>query len=285
MSHYVIGDVHGHADALRTLLEKVGLDPRRDRLWLVGDLVNRGPDSPGVLRLTRSLAERMAERFVAVLGNHDVHLLALVEGLAELRARDTVQDVLEAPDRDELLAWLRALPLLHREARGPAGGGNAEDLVLVHAGLRPEWTLDEAERRARRVEAKLRDPEARRLLLPRETPEEVAGERAPNAETDWEALRRDFQVFVHLRTLTRAGEECDFSGPPDEAPDGCIPWFRMPERRSSGAKIFSGHWAALGLHRENGVTALDSGCAWSGCLTALRLDDGEVVQQGCSAER
>lgn len=237
-------------------------------MWLVGDLVNRGPDSSGVLRLGRDLAERMGERFVAVLGNHDVHLLALAEGLAEHRARDTVQDVLDAPDRDELLAWLSARPLLHREG----------DRLLVHAGLLPAWAPRDAEKRARRVEERLRDPEGRRLLLPREAP--------PGIDEEERTLRRDFQVFVRLRTLTREGEECDFAGSPDEAPAGCIPWFRMPGRRSTGIRIFCGHWAALGLHHENGVTALDSGCAWDGCLTALRLDEeqdegGEVLQVGC----
>lgn len=266
--HFVVGDVHGHADALRRLLDRIGLDAERDRLWLVGDLVNRGPDSPGVLRLARDLAGWMGERFVAVLGNHDVHLLAVAEGLAELRTRDTVQDVLDAPDRDGLLGWLRARPVLHREG----------DRLLVHAGLLPAWTPEEAEERARRVEERLKDPEGRRLLLPREDPTGI--------DEEGRGLRRDFQVFVRLRTLTPEGEECDFSGSLDELPADCIPWFRMSGRRSAGIRIFCGHWAALGLHFENRVTALDSGCAWSGSLTALRLDDeqggdGEVLQVGC----
>jgi bis(5'-nucleosyl)-tetraphosphatase (symmetrical) len=267
-THYVIGDIHGHAEVLRRLLERCGFDPDRDRLWLVGDLVNRGPDSPGTLRLACDLDRRMGDRFAAVLGNHDAHLLALAEGLASLRGRDTVEDVLEAPDREELLTWLGGLPLLHLEG----------DRLLVHAGLMPEWTPEEAERRARRVEDRLRDPEGRRLLLPREL-EATAGE---TADPSLEELRRDFQVFIRLRTLTRNGELCDYSGPLDEVPDGCVPWFRIPRRCSAGVEVYFGHWAALGLHRRPRIAALDTGCAWNGCLTALRLDDGAVFQEGCA---
>lgn len=263
----MIGDVHGHAEVLARLLERCDFDPDRDRLWLVGDLVNRGPDSPGTLRRVRDLHRRMGERFAAVLGNHDAHLLALAEGLAELRNRDTVEDVLDAPDRSELLTWLGGLPLVHREG----------DRLLVHGGLRPEWTPEEAERRARRVETRLRDPEGRRFLLPREFPSE--GTVPPDATL--EELRRDFQVFIRLRTLTRDGEPCDYSGPLDEVPAGCRPWFQMPHRRSAGVHVYFGHWAALGLHRQPRIAALDTGCAWKGCLTALRLDDGAVFQEGC----
>lgn len=271
MAHYVIGDLHGHAEILRRLLSRIDFDTDRDRLWMVGDLVNRGPDSPGTLRLARDLDRRMGERFTAVLGNHDAHLLALAEGLAELRGRDTVTDVLDAPDREELLSWLGGLPLVHREG----------DRLLVHAGLLPEWTPDEAVRRARRVEERLRDPEARRLLLPRE----LAAEDLPEASMNIaqiEELRRDFQVFIRLRTLTRSGELCDYSGPLEEIPEGCVPWFQMPHRRSAGVDVFFGHWAALGLHRQPRIAALDTGCAWNGCLTALRLDDGTVFQEGCA---
>lgn len=280
MAHYVIGDLHGHAEVLRRLLSRIDFDTDRDRLWMVGDLVNRGPDSPGVLRFVRDLERRMGERFAAVLGNHDVHLLALAEGLAELRGRDTVTDVLDAPDREELLSWLGRLPLVHREG----------DRLLVHAGLLPEWTPDEAVRRARRVEERLRDPEARRLLLPRELPDdpdlevETPDAEPAEAELDFaevEDLRRDFQVFIRLRTLTRSGELCDYSGPLDEIPEGCVPWFQMPHRRSAGVDVFFGHWAALGLHRQPRIAALDTGCAWDGCLTALRLDDGAVFHEGC----
>ena len=281
MPHYVLGDIHGHAEVLRRLLSKLDFDPDRDRLWLVGDLVNRGPDSPAVLRLARELDRRMGDRFVAVLGNHDAHLLALAEGLAELRNRDTVEDVLEAADREELLSWLGGLPLLHRQG----------DRLLVHAGLRPEWTPEEAERRARRVEERLRDPDGRRLLLPRELPGESDPERetaatgTTEAELDFteiEDLRRDFQVFIRLRTLTRDGEPCDYAGPLDEIPDGCVPWFQVPQRRSAGVQVFFGHWAALGFHRQPGIAALDSGCAWNGCLTAVRVDDGALFQEGCA---
>jgi len=264
MAHYVIGDVHGHTEVLHRLLARIDLDPDRDRLWLVGDLVNRGPDSRGALRRARDLERRMGERFAAVLGNHDAHLLAVADGLAELDRRDTLDDVLEAPDREELLAWLKELPLLHREP----------EHLLVHAGLRPEWTPEEAERRARRVEAHLRNPQSRRLLLPREDPDGL--------DAEGEEVRRDFQVFIRVRTLTREGKLCDFTGPLDAVPEGCVPWFEMPNRRSAGVHVCFGHWAALGFHRAPGIAALDTGCAWNGCLTALRLDDGAVFQEGCA---
>lgn len=278
MVTYVVGDIHGHLKAFDRLLARLPLDPDTDSLWLVGDLVNRGPDSPGVLRRARQLEAKLGPRFMAVLGNHDVHLLALAEGLAEMRPRDTLEDVLGADDRDELVAWLGRRPIFHR--RG--------EHLLVHAGLRPEWTPDEAEDRARRVEAWLADLHGRRALLPRQDPSELPAQIRPDPralrrlEGETAEVRADFQTFVRLRTLTADGEPCDFSGAPEEAPPGCIPWFRIPERRSAGSTALFGHWAALGLHREPGVYALDSGCAWEGCLTALRLEDGEIFQTGCS---
>jgi bis(5'-nucleosyl)-tetraphosphatase (symmetrical) len=150
MATYAIGDVHGCFETLRRLLRRVVYDPARDRLWFVGDLVNRGPDSLGVLRW----AAAQGDRIVAVLGNHDLHLLARAEGISAARKRDTLEEILEAPDRDDLLSWLRSRPLLHREG----------EILLVHAGLFPEWTPAEAERLARDVEARLRGEKAPKLL-------------------------------------------------------------------------------------------------------------------------
>lgn len=272
--HWVVGDVHGHHRALEALLQEIDLNPRRDRLWLVGDVVNRGPDSAHVLRRLMALEETMGGRLVSVLGNHDVHLLAVAEGLAEVRPRDTVQDVLDAPDACRLLEWLGRRPVLHRE-------GNH---LLVHAGLQPSWTVAEAEALARRVEERLANPRARRWLFP---PRHALDHEVPRGTGDGgdcrATLRRAFQTFIRLRTLTPDGELCDFSGPLEELPEGCTPWFRMPRRRSRGTTVLCGHWAALGLHRESGVIALDSGCAWGGCLTALRVDDPGLAGNGGKA--
>ena len=201
------------------------------------------------------------DRLTVVLGNHDLHLLARAAGLARAKRRDTLEEVLAAPDRDDLLDWLRRRPLLHRE------GG----YLLVHAGLLPAWTPAEAERLAREVEEELRGDRAERLLrsLRAEPP------RPWRASLSGGARRRlALAVFTRLRTLREDGRLCDdFSGPPEEAPTGCRPWFELPDRRSAGETVIFGHWAALGLLLRGGLAALDTGCAWGRELTALRLDD------------
>jgi bis(5'-nucleosyl)-tetraphosphatase (symmetrical) len=260
MPTYVVGDVHGCFETLQRLLADCGFDHGRDRLWLVGDLVNRGPESLEVLRWARDLDRRLGERMVAVAGNHDLHLVSRHAGVAAAKRRDTLDAVLAAPDADELVDWLRRRPLLHREG----------DQLLVHAGLLPSWTPEDAEREARRVEARLRDRGAFRELVAWPPPPEPAEDPARTA----------LGAFTRLRTCTAGGRPCnDFAGPPKEAPPGCIPWFRVRGRRSRGVTVLCGHWAALGLHREAGVIALDSGAAWGGKLSALRLEDGEVFQR------
>lgn len=261
MPTYVVGDVHGCGEALHALLEQCGFDADRDRLWLVGDLVNRGPRSLEVLRWARRTAERMVERMVAVLGNHDLHLVSRHAGVAERRSRDTFNAVLDAPDVDRLVSWLRWRPLIHRE----------DDHLLVHAGLLPSWTPGEAVRRGREAEALLRSEGGPRRLL---------AKAEPGIDDDDPASpRAALTALTRLRTCTVEGRPCHFSGPPEAAPSGCLPWFRVPGRRSTGVTVLCGHWAALGLHREPGVVALDSGAAWGGSLSALRLDDGLIFQQ------
>lgn len=263
MATFAIGDVHGCFATLERLLRRIGFDRRRDRLWMVGDLVNRGPRSLEVLRWACGLGDRV----VAVLGNHDLHLLARALGVAAAKRRDTLEAVLAAPDRDDLLAWLRGRPLMHRQ----------DGRVLTHAGLFPAWTVDQAEALAREVEARLRGAAAFRLLA-------AFGGKAPER---WHAglsgaarARVALAGFAKLRTLTAEGRMCaDFSGPPHEAPRGCLPWFEAPGRKSAGAQIVFGHWAAMGLRLAPGVAALDTGCVWGRALTALRLDDGAIVQE------
>lgn len=264
MSIYAIGDVQGCAASLHRLLDEIPLDLANDRLWFVGDLVNRGRSSLQVLRTVRGLGDAA----VTVLGNHDLHLLARAAGHAEAKRRDTIDDVLSAPDRDELLAWLRERPLVHRE--GP--------WVLVHAGLPPRWTPDEAERRARAAETALRGPGAAAFLAA------YARRQAAAPEFDGGAGSRasDAWAMTNLRAVDREGAPvAGFKGPPSDVPKGCLPWYRSPERLHGRARIVFGHWAALGLLVEPALLALDSGCVWGGRLTAVRLGDRRVWSVRC----
>jgi bis(5'-nucleosyl)-tetraphosphatase (symmetrical) len=262
MATYAIGDVHGCFKTLQKLLRKIQYDPRHDRLWFVGDLVNRGPRSLAVLRW----AAEQGDRIVAVLGNHDLHLLGRAAHVSAPKRRDSLAEVLEAPDRDDLLDWLRHRPLLHREG----------EHLLVHAGLFPAWTPERAEELARETEAALRGRSPDLLASNDRKLDERWDERLPPEER----VRVALAGFARIRTLDEGGRMCaSFSGPPDQAPEGCRPWFVDPERRSGGVTVLFGHWAALGLWMEDGLAGLDSGCAWGRELTALRLDDGRLIQQ------
>jgi bis(5'-nucleosyl)-tetraphosphatase (symmetrical) len=263
MATYVIGDVHGCFVTLRRLLRRIQYDRRHDRLWIVGDLVNRGPRSLETLRW--GIAQ--GDRLVTVLGNHDFHLLARAADLLPPKRRDTLDNVLEARDRDDLLNWVRTRPLLHREG----------DFVMVHAGLLPDWTIKRAERLARDIERRLRRGPAHRLIV------SAAGKEAarwrPRQSASQQA-RAAVAAFARLRILDRSGEiRVDFSGGPAEAPRGCRPWFMVPQRKSAKSTILCGHWAAMGLRIEPGLAALDTGCVWGRRLTALRLDDGKVFSE------
>lgn len=262
MATWALGDIHGCSATLAALLARLGLEPARDSLWLVGDLVNRGPDSLGVLRWARDWHETMGERFAVTLGNHDLHLLGLASGATPPRPEDTLDEVLAAADRDELLDWLAARPLVVR--RG--------SWMLVHGGLLPSWSLEEAERRARAVEAVLRDPGRRRDLLAWPPPAEEGSPELRQA-------RHDLAVFARLRTLRADETPCRYTGPPQGAPDGCRPWFDWPHRRGLETTVVFGHWAALGLLLRPEAIALDTGAAWGKRLTAIRLEDRKVVAQ------
>ena len=260
MATWVIGDIHGCFDSLQDLWSQLDLDPGEDRLWLVGDLVNRGPKNLEVLRWGRRLSGLMGERMAVVLGNHDLHLLAVAAGINPPKRLDTLDDIMTAPDRDELLGWLASRSLLYRH----------ENVMMVHAGLLPDWSLEEAERRARELETALQT-EDRDLILARRPSEPL--------ESRVEELRRTCLALSLLRTCNVAGEMCDFSGSPDEAPEGCRPWFELWPPLEHGITLICGHWAALGLHLGPGLTLLDSGCVWGGALTAVRLEDMKIVQQ------
>jgi bis(5'-nucleosyl)-tetraphosphatase (symmetrical) len=262
---YVIGDVQGCFITLTRLLRRIDFDPGKDRLWLAGDLVNRGPDSLGVLRWAKS----MERAVTVVLGNHDLHLIARAEGIREPRRRDTFEDVLEAPDRDALIEWLLGRPFLHRE----------DDSVLVHGGLLPAWSLEEAEELAWEAQEALRSRKRFQLL---EHVEDRAGAplRWSPELTGLDRVRLAVDAFTRLRTVKPDGEMClDFAGPPGEAPDGCRPWFELFEFPRPSVTVYFGHWAVLGLHLGRNAIGLDTGCAWGGSLTALRLSDRQIFEE------
>jgi bis(5'-nucleosyl)-tetraphosphatase (symmetrical) len=234
-------------------------------LWFAGDLVNRGPASLECLRFVKSLGDKA----VAVLGNHDLHLLCVAEGVEKKRARDTLDGVLAAPDRDELLAWLRARPLFHVEG----------DHALVHAGLLPEWGVAKARALAAEVEVALQGPRYRALL------ERMYGDRPDRWDEGlqgFERLRVTINAMTRVRMIDASGAMAlKFKGEPGEATAGLVPWFRVPARASATHTIVCGHWSALGLHLGEGIVGLDSGCVWGRALTAVRLEDRAVFSVPC----
>lgn len=270
MAIYAVGDVQGCYRSLCRLVETIGFDPGQDRLWFVGDLVNRGPDSASVLRFVKQLGSAA----VTVLGNHDVHLLAVWAGVTASRDEDTLDSVLTAPDCEDLLTWLRRQPLIHREA----------NYLLVHAGLLPQWTSAQAVALAREVEEVLRGEDFRSALssiyfLSRE---------------DMPAWREDLprparlglitNVLTRIRVCTTDGVPLfSFAGPPDAVPAGYLPWFEVPGRRSLDDTVIFGHWSALGVRVTRRLIALDGGCVWGRELVAIRLDDRQIFRVTCSS--
>lgn len=258
MAVYAIGDVQGCYPALMKLLTQIGFDPDRDRLWFTGDLVNRGPQSLEVLRFVKGLGER-AE---CVLGNHDLHLLAVAAGAARLKKRDTLDDILQATDRNELLHWLRRRPLLHHD--------DGLGYTLIHAGLLPPWNLADARRLAHEAETVLRGDKVDEFFqhmygdLPDHWSENLRGV---------DRLRVIINAFTRLRYCDLEGNmDLRPKGPPGSQPPDLMPWFQVPGRRSQEFKIIFGHWSALGLWDGDGVIGLDSGCLWGCSLSAVRLD-------------
>jgi len=265
MATYAVGDIQGCYTELLQLLEQICFDPAIDRLWLVGDLVNRGPDSVNVLRLIKSLGDAA----ITVLGNHDLHLLAVAEGAARLHHGDTLHDILGAPDRDELLTWLRAQRLLYVEG----------DFVLVHAGLLPCWTVTQAQQLANEAETALMGQHYHDFLV------NMYGNHPDHWEdglSGYKRLRVITNACTRMRVCTLNGEmEFKFKGEVHNVPDGYMPWFDVPGRASANAVVVCGHWSALGLKVTPQIIALDTGCLWGGALTAIRLEDRELFQIPC----
>ena len=272
MARYAIGDIQGCCDELRALLERCDYSADRDQLWFVGDLVNRGPQSLETLRFVRALGANAT----VVLGNHDLHLLALAYGSKrKQKDGDTLAGILNAPDRDQLLEWLLGRPLaVFDEPRGD---------FLVHAGLVPEWLPRQAAKYAREVEAVLRD-DPRTLFdgmygnKPEKWNEQLRG---------MERLRFVINVFTRMRYCRQDGTvDLKMKGAPGDQPVDFYPWFDVPERASRDVRVICGHWSTLGLVRRKDLLALDTGCVWGGALTAVNLDtDGEPVQLACPSHQ
>jgi len=255
VSRYAIGDIQGCCDELRALLTRLGFTADRDRLWFVGDLVNRGPQSLETLRFVHALADNA----IVVLGNHDLHLLAVACGSRPARRSDTLNEVLHAPDRDLLLEWLATRPLAHFEAGD----------LLVHAGVVPQWTVETTLGLAREVESALRnDP---RKLFDHMYGDEPDHWSADLAGTD--RLRFAINVLTRMRVCTKEGRvNLRIKGKPPAADSPWLPWFNVPGRRTRDTRVVFGHWSALGLVVREDVIGLDSGCVWGGELTAIDLD-------------
>ena len=261
MTRYAIGDVQGCYEELRALLERLSFSPDRDQLWFVGDLVNRGPASLEVLRFVRALADNA----IVVLGNHDLHLLAVAHGIRRARRSDTVDDVLGAPDREVLLEWLTARPLAHVQA---ADGGRPPDL-MVHAGLVPQWTVELTLTLAREVETALRrDAIGVFQHMYADEPD-----RWSDDLQGMDRLRFAINVLTRVRVSTADGRiDLKLKGKPPPAASGFKPWFDVEQRGSRNARVIFGHWSALGFIRRSDIVGLDSGCVWGGALTACDLD-------------
>jgi bis(5'-nucleosyl)-tetraphosphatase (symmetrical) len=261
MARWAIGDVQGCCDELEQLLARIRFSAERDRLWFVGDLVNRGPYSLKVLRLVRALGANA----VSVLGNHDLHLLAVALAGQRLRKSDTLSEILAAPDCDALLEWLLLLPLAYFE---PDHGD-----LLLHAGVLPQWSVALTLQLAGEVQRVLHD-DARTLLagMYGDQPD-----RWQPALAGTDRLRFAINVLTRLRFCTADGR-VDFKqkGKPDSASKPWLPWFKVPGRASREQRIVFGHWSALGFLSERGVLGLDTGCVWGGTLTAVNLDDPQA---------
>ena len=265
--HYLVGDVQGCCDALERLLAEIGFSPSRDRITVLGDLVNRGPNSLAVLRKLKSLGDAAD----ALLGNHDLHLLAVANGVRPEHSSDTLREILDAPDREAWIEWVRCRPLALRR----------EGWLCVHAGVVPQWDAAQTLALAGEVQTLLRGPDLGAFLR-------VMYGNEPNHWSESLEAADRWRFVINVLTRIRF---CDTGGRLDltikeaasAAPAGLQPWFTVPGRRTQGEPIAFGHWSTLGLIDRPDLLALDTGCVWGGSLTAVRVDGGrrEVVQVRC----
>jgi len=268
MALYAIGDIQGCYCCLQRLLDTIHFDPTSDQLWFVGDLVNRGPDSLGTLRFIKSLGASA----ISVLGNHDLHLIASAYGIGKIHSRDTIQSILDAPDCADLINWLRNRPLMHAE----------QNYCLVHAGLAPQWTIDEARKLAHEVEYVLNSNDIVHFLA------HMHGNQPDtwnNQLKGWDRLRFITNAFTRIRYCSVDGAlQMKNKQSPEKTTNGLVPWFQLNNQRSQSTTIIFGHWSTLGLQLNAQYIALDTGCVWGGHLTAVCLGDHrQVFQVRCGA--
>jgi bis(5'-nucleosyl)-tetraphosphatase (symmetrical) len=263
MAEYAIGDIQGCALPLEELLEKLHFEPGRDRIWLTGDLVNRGPDSLQTLRFVRKLGSSA----ITVLGNHDLHFLAIAEKIRRNRSGDTLKQIRKAPDLEELVNWLRQQPLVHcdRKLR----------VIMVHAGIYPGWGRKQLIRYAREVEEKLQGKQYCDFLRRMYGKNPVQWNKNLKG---WDRSRFITNSLTRMRYCNRKGM-LNFSqkGPPGSQPGNLIPWYSHPGMRCKKWRIVFGHWSSLGYFQNKNIISLDSGCVWGGKLTAVRLDADYVA--------
>lgn len=263
MPTYAIGDIQGCYRTLKRLLKRINFHPDNDRVLLVGDLVNRGPDSLDVLRWAMGLGSRA----VCVLGNHDIHLIAMAQGVSENRRTKFLEQVLRARDADKIIKWLRRRPVMYRE----------HEFILVHAGILPAWTLHQAENEARKLEELIQGNTCANFL------KFCYRAQASTWDDDLSGLEKSavaLNAFTRMRMCKSPSEmEFTFTAKPDEAPQGLTPWFQVKREQELHHVIVFGHWAALGLRVLPKFVALDSGCVWGQYLTAYRMDDGAIFME------
>jgi len=267
MATYAVGDIQGCHDELQRLLDHIQFNPGQDQLWLVGDLVNRGPDSLKVLRFIKALGDAAT----CVLGNHDLHTLAVANGHLKYHRNDNIDDILEANDRDELTHWLRHLPLLHHDAE--------LNFTMIHAGLPPQWDFVTAQACAKEVETILQSEQYVEFL------DRMYGNQ-PNQWDEnlesWDRLRFITNCFSRLRYCDAEGRlELEEKGKPGSQADGLMPWFETPNRKTEKLRIVFGHWSTLGTINSDTIYPIDTGCLWGDSLTALRLDDCQKFSINC----
>lgn len=262
MSIYAIGDVQGCFDELLHLLETIEFNEHTDQLWFVGDLVNRGANSLDTLRFIKNLGSAA----ITVLGNHDIHCLVSAHFPKRTKKKDTLHAIFNAPDRDELLDWLRQQPLFHY----------AHGFGLLHAGLPPQWDLAQTQKMARIAETALRGADYKYILGQLyDTQTDFWSDEL----TEMEQLRFIFNCFTRMRFCDKNGRlDFENSGEIGSQPAHLMPWFTLPERQTAQTKLIFGHWAALGFHVAQNCYAIDTGCVWGRELTAIRLE-GETVQR------
>jgi bis(5'-nucleosyl)-tetraphosphatase (symmetrical) len=251
---YAVGDVQGCGPSLKALVKKL---PKKSNLIFLGDLVNRGPDSLGALRQLKSLQE--SGRAECILGNHDLHLLAIDAGLRNTKGLDTVDAILKAPDRKELINWIRKRPMALTNGK----------VLTVHAGVLPQWDLQQTIECAQEVEKALRSKSYKDFLanMYGNTPNKWS-----NSLKGYERLRLITNALTRMRFCTPSGQmEFESKEGLENGPKGYIPWFNVPKRKTTDTLIYFGHWSTLGLLRRSNVIGLDTGCVWGGKLSALEI--------------